>query len=142
MNIWSSTLELGLRRDTESAEKLKALKWGKTCALEIKKLAEVLLDDRIVEHEQHPERAAKVRFKDPDLRSLHLGKQTNVMMVMELTIDATGRVTDAKFLRAHSDQRINDLFLETARTWLFRPAREGAAYRESKQTFSANIHFR
>lgn len=142
MNAWGPTLELGLRGDEESARQLAAMRFDNACALEIRKLAEVLLDDRILEHKPQPEKPAKVRFKDPDLRSLKVAKQASVQVILELTIDATGKVTRAEFLEPHPEKKVNDLFLETAKGWLFRPAREGAAYRESKLPVSAVIHFR
>lgn len=139
---WDHVLALGLRRDAESAKELASLKARKECALEIRKAAEVLLDDRIVPHEQHPETAVKVRFKDPDLRSLHLKKQPSQPITLELTIDAQGRVKNAELLQAHSDPKVNEVFLAAARGWLFRPARQGEAWVESKQSFSANVHVR
>ncbi len=140
---WESTLDLGLRRDDESARQLAALKARKECALEIQKLAEVLLDDRMFEHQQHLEKAAKVLLKDPDLRSLHLPKQASQPILLEATIDARGQVKNVALLRQHSDPKVNQLFLDTARGWLpFRPAKQGEAYVESKQTFSAIVHVR
>lgn len=139
---WGPTLELGLRRDEESARQLDALRFDERCVPEIRKLAEVLHDDRIPERKMQPEKPVKVRFRDPDLRPLKLAKQPSVQVILELTIDATGKVTWADFIERHPDKRVNDLFLETAKNWLFRPAREGDAYRESKLPLSAIIHVR
>lgn len=139
---WDRVLELGLRRDAESATQLASLKARKECAAEIRKVAEVLLDDRIAEHTQHPETAVKVRFQDPDLRSLHLKKQPSQAIVLEATIDAQGRVKNAELLQPHSDPKVNEVFLAAARGWLFRPARQGDGWVESKQSFSANVHIR
>ena len=139
---WGSTLELGLRRDEESARRLDAMRFDNRCVPEIRKLAEVLHDDRIPERKMQPEKPAKVRFRDPDLRVLKLPKQPSVQVILELSIDATGKVTRADFIERHPDDKVNDLFLETAKNWLFRPAREGDAYRESKLPLSATIHVR
>jgi TonB family protein len=141
MNAWGATLELGLRGDEESGQKLNATRFDNQCALEIRKLSEVLLDDRFPERKTHPEKPAKVRFKDPDLRTLQLGKQPAAQVILELTIDATGKVTKAEFLEPHPQPTVNQLFIETAKSWLFRPAREGDAYRESKLQLSAIIRF-
>jgi hypothetical protein len=141
MSAWGATLELGLRGGEESSRQLDAMRFDNKCALEIRKLAEVLHDDRILEHKPQPEKPAKVRFKDPDLRTLNLGKQPPAQVILELTIDATGKVSRAEFLEPHPQPTVNELFIETAKSWLFRPAREGDAYRESKLQLSAIIRF-
>lgn len=139
---WDEALALGLRRDPESARQLTALKTRKECAPEIRKLAEILLDDRVAERHPQLEVGAKVRFSAPDLHPLHLGKQPSQPIAIAAEIDAKGRVTAAEMTQAHSDPRINQLFLDTASTWLFRPASQKGVYVASRQTFTANVHVR
>ncbi len=68
-----------------------------------------------------------------DLRGLHLPKQASQPILLEATIDAKGRVKNVALLRQHSDLKVNQLFLDTARGWLFRPAKQRRGLR-GKQT--------
>ena len=139
---WRRILALGLESTPESANHLAALRNSGGCAAN-GKLADILLKDRQFSAEELG-KPVTVRYSNPDWTRLDLGgaKVSGRTVVLNVFIDADGQVSEVVLVRSNGNPQIDALCVETARSWLFRPAKGTSGYIRSQKTFTVNIEVR
>lgn len=131
LESWRATLAIGLEKVTYGSDveqRLWTVSKENPCP-EIRQLAEVLLSDRGAYVPASLGTPAGVRVAGPDMARKPPNATTlRRKIVLQLTVDADGRVTEVEQVEGFHNDWIDQLIQETAPTWLFRPARDAEGY--------------
>lgn len=138
LESWRATLAIGLdlRYDSPAIKQLSEVAEVTRCP-EIRGLAEALLDDYGATLPTSLGTPAPVRVAGPDMnRKPADATVLRRKILLQLTVDADGRVKEMTQVEGFHNDWIDQLILEVAPTWLFRPARDDSGYVERTFDYS------